>query len=220
MSSNISKSNVSLQKFTEESTHCDREKWRNLNLQFSHSPNNLKLGTQRILFCLEHDLTEFLAGALQDLFVSLEDSGWSLRHRMYNLCSPLLQYTERKYFQKWLADSTDTEIEYISFSGSVLMSQSVSRVNDDLNKNNIDEIQLLAHELIEKGKLAKAQRLLEETCLNNHKLKPINQELQQFYFYSENKNALSGFILTLQGAKKKPLKSWLELQEKSKSWQA
>ncbi len=220
MSSNTNKSNVILKKQKEELRQSNREKWRHLNLLYGHSPNDLKLSTQRILYCLEHDLIEFLAGALQDLFVSLQDKGWSLRHRMYNLCSPLLQYTERNYFQKILADSSGKEIEYISFSGAVLMSNSVKRlrVNDDFFKKNIDEIQTLIQGLIEKGKLTKAQGLLEVTCLNHHKLKPINQELQSFYFHSKNKSALTDFISALEDVKKKPMKSWLELQNKSKTW--
>lgn len=219
MNSDTILSSVSFQNNIEEQIYRNRENWRHLNLQFSSSPQNLQLATQRILFCLEHDLSKFLAGALQDLFVSLQDKGWSLRHRMYNLCSPLLQYTERSYFQKKLADSADNEIN-ISFLGSVSMNKNFSKygINDDLNTKSIDNIQTFSQGLIDKGKLSKAQSLLEEACLNNHRLKPINQELQRFYYYSEDKNSLSSFILALQDAKKKPLKSWLDLLEKSKSW--
>jgi len=219
--SNISKDNTYLSSasqrdlsITEE--HNTKENWRRLNLEVSRSQSNLKLITQRILYCLDNNIKEFLAGALQDLFISLQDKGWALRHRMYNLCSPLLEYTERTYFQKWLADSSDTELENFHFVGSVFMGQSNSK-KSDLN-NAHDSIQHHAQHLIEQGKLASAQVLLEETCLKNHKLKLENKELQDFYFHSRNKGALSDFISKLRDARKKPMRSWLKIQKESELW--
>jgi hypothetical protein len=93
--------------------------WRDLSAQIIQSPEELKVHVQRILFCLDNDLSDYSAGALQDLFLVLQEKGIDLRSRMFNLSSPILDYTERTYFQECLKDSNGL-LSNDGYEGSVL----------------------------------------------------------------------------------------------------
>jgi len=76
---------------------------------------------------LENDLgkglSEFVSGTLYTLFVTLNDKGSELRHRMFNLVSPIMSFADRAYFQVWLSENTDKNLACYQFSGSVLKSR-------------------------------------------------------------------------------------------------
>ncbi len=201
--------------------------WRQLTLGVYQSPSNLKLHTQRILFCLDNGLdkrlSEYASGALHDLFVTLNDKGSELRHRMFHLASPIMSFVDRAYFQVWLSENTDKNLACYQFSGSVLKSKTCQDQNGETKnsfrvshafKNALEE----AKYKIESGQLEQAQNLLENSCLKNVNDIATQQELQRFYFYTRNKKAMDAFMIRLKDSGVKVPKTWIELQALSKAW--
>ncbi len=208
---------------TENSTQNSDVVWRKLALSINHSPQNLKLLTQRILFCLDNNLSEFAAGALQDLFIVLQNKGADLRLRMLNLISPLLDYSERKYFQQKLvvesAESSPLLQECQHFMGSVLaigdceLSENIYLSKASKFKSKQEEAQYL----IAYGKLFAAKELLEETYLKNKSDSILESELQSFYFYAKDKKGLEQFMARLP-QNNKVSSSWQALQKAATMW--
>lgn len=201
--------------------------WRQLTLGIYQSPNNLKLHTQRILFCLDNGLdkglSEYASGALHDLFVTLNDKGIELRHRMFNLASPIMSFVDRAYFQVWLSENTDKNLACYQFSGSVLESKTCQDQNGETKnsfrispvfENTLEE----AKYKIESGQLEQAQTLLEDSCLKNVNSIAAQQELQRFYFHTKNKKSMDAFMSRLKDSGVKAPKTWIELQALSKAW--
>ncbi len=201
--------------------------WRQLTLGIYQSPSNLKLHTQRILFCLDNDLdkglSEYISGALYDLFITLNDKGSELRHRMFHLASPVMSFVDRAYFQVWLSENTDKNLACYQFSGSVFKSKTCQDQNEEIKnsfrvspafKNTLEE----AKYKIESGQLGQAQILLEDSCLKNINDIATQQELQRFYFYTRNKKSMDAFMKRLKDSGVKAPKTWIELQALSKTW--
>lgn len=197
--------------------------WRQLTLIISHSPNNLKLHTQRIMRCLDNSLSEYVSGALYDLFVVLGNKGNGLRLRMFNLASPVMSIDDRAYFQQWLSENTDKNLQCYSFKGSVFNSRTCKHVADALEDNELPS-QVFSNSLeearnmIELGQLTQAQKLLEKSYLKKPDDEALQKELQQFYFYSKNKTSMDDFIVRLNDSGVKIAKTWIDLQEISKTW--
>jgi hypothetical protein len=198
--------------------------WRKLTLSLNHSPQDLKLLTQRILFCLDNHLSEFAAGALQDLFIVLQHKGADLRLRMLNLINPLLDYSERKYFQQKLAieseSSSQLSQECQHFIGSVLAEGDceLSETSYLSKASEFQSKQEEAHYLIACGKLFAARELLEETYLKNKSDTVTESELQSFYFYAKDKKGLEQFMAKLLQNNNEVSSSWQALQKAAAIW--
>lgn len=200
--------------------------WRHLTLNISYSPKNLKSHTQRILFCLDSNLSEYISGALYDLFVTLGDKGWDLRLRMFNLASPVMPYIDRAYFQLWLSENSDENLECHPFNGSVLKSKTCKE--QTINSDHVDNSHQVSSDFsnsleeveyrIESGQLIRAQAILEEYCIENRNNADYQTELQKFYFYTKNKKSLDDFIIRLNDAGIKIKNKWLDLQAASNTW--
>ncbi len=80
-------------------TSSEKRIWEQLSSSISDTPHDLILHTQRILFAVDNELPEQACTALQDLSAVLQSNGRDLRLRMFNLISPLIDETERNYFQ-------------------------------------------------------------------------------------------------------------------------
>ncbi len=204
-----------------------RTAWRQLTLTVSHSPNNLRHHTQRVMYCLDSNLSEYVSGALYDLFVSLGNNGRDLRLRLFNLASPVMSIFDRGYFQQWLLEKTDKSLECHHFNGSVLKSTSCKQPNikkDDKGGNSLTSPPVFesnlqqAEYMISSGYLAKAQTLLEASYLKETSSLAIEKELQRFYFYTKKKKSMDDFMARLNDSDVKPSKTWIDLQEISKSW--
>jgi len=210
---------------TENSIQNSDVVWRKLTLSINHSPQDLKLLTQRILFCLDNNLSEFSAGALQDLFIVLQNKGADLRLRMLNLISPLLDYSERKYFQQTLVvesgeSSSSLSQECQHFMGSVLAAGDCE-LNETSYLSRSSEFQNKQEEaqyLIACGKLFAARELLEETYLKNKSDSTLESELQSFFFYTKDKKGLEQFMARLLQKNNKVSSSWQALQKAATMW--
>ncbi len=196
--------------------------WRKLTLSVNHSSQDLKLLTQRILFCLDNNLSEFSAGALQDLFLVLKDNGADLRLRMLKLINPLLNYNERKYFQQQIAAERDSSLSQDCqyFSGSVLAINECELSESDFLpmtssfQNELEEAQYL----IACGKLFLAKELLEASYSKNWTDSLLENELQSFYFYTKDKKGLEQFIAKLPQSNNSGSNSWQALQKMARNW--
>jgi len=193
--------------------------WRKLTLSINHSHQDLKLLTKRVLFCLDNNLSEFAAGALQDLFIVLQNSGIDLRLRMLNLINPLLDYSERKYFQKKIDAENESSLtspqECQHFMGSVLAEGDCKLNESDYLPRDpkFQNKQLEAQYLIACGKLFAAKELLEASFLNNRADTAIENELQSFYYYAKDKQGLEQFVTTLSQKNIEVSKSWQVLRK-------
>lgn len=208
-------------------SHKSREPralWRQLNLRLHNKPADLKLHTQRILFCVENEFPEFASAALHDMYIALQESGWKLRLRMFNLVSPIMEYTDRLYFQKWLAENTDVNLKCRKLSGSIFVSKNCLKNNENnsLEKPIFDNKVEESRFYIEQGDLNKAQSLLEaeyfEKTSDSDTEQKIREELQMFYYYSKNKQALETYIVGLKKSNRKLSQSWVNLQNNSVDW--
>ncbi|MEE9444673.1 MAG: hypothetical protein V3V19_03305 [Cocleimonas sp.] len=197
--------------------------WRKLTLSVNHSADDLKLHTQRILFCLDNNLSDFSAGALQDLFITLQDKGKGLRLRMFNLISPLLDYSERRYFQQSMEgiESNDDLPIFQCYRGSVLAEKNY-QCDDKSNGqlpitvefNNKSEE---ANYLMASGKLSEAKIMLESIFLGNND-KQVSEALQTYYFYSKDKEGLERFMGEMSQKKRNLSSSWVALQTSAEMW--
>ncbi len=210
-----------------ESENNPRVIWRQLTLGVYQSPGNLKLHTQRILFCLDKKidkgLSEYASGALHDLFVTLNDKGSELRHRMFNLASPIMSFVDRAYFKVWLSENTDKSLACYQFSGAVLNSKTCQNQKSEIQNSyrvspSFENTLEKAKYKIESGQLGQAQILLEDFCLNNINDITRQQELQRFYFYTKNRIAMDAFMARLNDSGIKAPRTWRELQALSKAW--
>ena len=113
--------------------------WRQLTLNVKGNPKNLKLHTQRIMLAMDMQVQPFLAGALQDLFLTVQATGRQLREKMLHLVSPLLESKDRIYFKAWFDADSDTGLECVCYPGSVLISTNCqgSSLTDDSEEKEV-----------------------------------------------------------------------------------
>ena len=197
--------------------------WRQLTLGVHSSPDNLRLHTQRILFCLDNHLSEHISGALHDLFVVLKEKGVDLRQRMFNLASPVMSFADRAYFKVWLSENSDKSLACYQFSGSVIESKTCQHQNGKIMNSfkvapHFNHVLEEAEYKIESGQLDQAQVLLETSYLSNPNDIAIQKELQRFYFHAKKKKSMGAFIVRLNDSGVKLSKTWIDLQEMSNKW--
>jgi len=196
--------------------------WRSLTLRISHEPENLKLHTQRLLFSLDNNVSDYTSGALQDLFISLGKKGFSLRQRMFNLTSPVMMQSDRIYFQRWLMDDTDKNLACQRFAGAVFKSETCQSTDDDNNllhtrptfKSQLAE----ARFNIEAGQIVKGQALLESYCIGNGNDASAVKELQNMYAHTKNKDGLMRFTQKLSENGGQIPDAWANILNDAVSW--
>ena len=197
------------------------ESWRRLNLSVKGQPKQYQQHSQRLLFALQHNLHQFLPGALQDLFIALGSSGRRLRERMYSLSVPLIDHNDREYFHEWLAHNSDSTLECHRFPGSVLTSQSCMTSSVDSDPYST----LTTGSLIEKGRHAIdygrieiAESLLESACDKKNPGTHYVEELMSLYAATRQKEKLYILANKLQKQRFKLSKHWKQVLESSKEW--
>jgi len=198
--------------------------WRTLTLRVSHEPENLKLHTQRLLFGLENEVSEYIPGALQDLFISLGKKGFSLRQRLFNLVSPVMAQADRIYFQQWLADDTDKNLACQRLLGAVFKSETCQAVENDNDNSGLLTRPAFNNQLAEArfniaaGQIVKAQALLENTYLKDGNNSDVLNELHTLYLCTKNKEAVAQFTQKLSENSGQLPEVWSKLLSISQSW--
>jgi len=197
------------------------DSWRRLNLSVKGQPNQFQQHSQRILFALQHNLHQFLPGALQDLFIALGKNGRPLRERMYSLAVPLIDHNDREYFHEWLAHDSDSTLECHRFPGSVLISQtckpSVADSDPYVPQTTGSLIEQGRH-AIDYGRVEIAESILESACDKKKPETSYVEELMSLYAATRQKEKLSVFTNKLQKQRFKLSKHWKQVLESSKEW--
>lgn len=203
--------------------------WRSFSLRIYNDPGNLKLHTQRLLFGLDNDLSEYVTGALQDLFVCLQQKGLPLRQRLFNLLSPIMVQSERVYFQEWLADNSDNNLKCHRFLGAVFKSETCQPVdgldenfaleNKKFGNNSVFNSQLdEALYNLECGQIKKAKAMLENICLKNDENSLAINELQSLYTLTKDREGLENFTQCFTDNNKVLTEVWSNLLKATESW--
>jgi len=208
--------------------------WRHLTLSIKAHPQDLKLHTQRIMLAMNLQLQPYLAGALQDFFVTLKTTGRPLREKMFILVSPLLDNNSRNYFKQWLDEDTDANLECNYYPGAIFISDSCQK-NLITNDEKEDELSLLdsflnenysntvdkAHYCIAYGNIEYAQKLLElEIALGQQGQQQslVEQELLKIYYHSQNKSALDAMSEKMLNNNRVLSADWKKVQNIAKEW--
>ena len=199
------------------------DEWRSLSLNIKGQPNNYQLHSQRILFALESGLNQFLAGALQDLFIALGSQGQALRTRMFSLVLPLIDQHDREYFHEWLSHSSDESLVCYRALGSVLASNTCKPDSDEPDSyvaitsgTLIDQ----SRHAIAHGRIDEAQAQLTQ-AIHKVKAKPdvtLVEELLSLLAATRQKESLQSFASNLEQQKFNLSKHWKQVLESSKEW--
>lgn len=205
--------------------------WRQLTLNVRATPNDFANHTQRIMLAMDVQLQPYLAGAFQDFFIALKDTGRPLKEKMFRLGSPLLEGFNRHYFLQWLEEGTDANLECIRYPGSTLVSHSCRKILT--TENEEDEIAILdgflnenydspidkAQYCVAYGYIEEAQVLLEQEILHHMGRQHLTeQELLSIYYHTKNKEALIEMSAKLLKTDRLLSEDWKKVQSFVKDW--
>lgn len=199
------------------------DEWRSLSLNLKGQPKNYQLHSERILFALQSGLNQFLAGALQDLFIALGSQGRPLRTRMFSLVLPLIDQHDREYLHEWLSHNSDSTLNCYRALGSVLISktcQEDTTSTDPFIAKTTGTLIEQSRYAIAQGRVEDAQALLTKT-IHNAKGKPdvaIVEELLSLLAATRQKESLETFASNLDQHNFKLSKHWKQVLESSKEW--
>jgi len=143
---------------------------------------------------------------------------------MFNLLSPVMVQSDRVYFQRWLADNADRNLDCYRFPGSVFTSDTCRVVDASSEtiplggkpvfKNQLEE----ARYNLEIGQIVKAQALLENICVKEDNNLEAIKELQNVYICTKSADSLKHFTQQLMKNSKPLPEIWQKLVDMAKSW--
>lgn len=199
------------------------DEWRSLSLNVKGQPKNYQQHSKRILFALQSGLNQFLAGALQDLFIALGSQGRPLRSRMFGLVLPLIDQHDREYLHEWLSHDSDATLGCYRALGSVLVSQTCqqdSAESDPFVAKTSGTLIEQSRYAIAHGRVEEAQAQLTK-AIHEAKGKPqvaLVEELLSLLAATRQKESLETFAHSLAQQKFKLSKHWKQVLESSKEW--
>lgn len=165
--------------------------------QVSRRPKDLTNHVQRIALCHEVGDNVLVYGAVIDLFIALGDSGMALRARILKKVADLLTEEQSRALQRGLVSGLLAHDEmpvcrYSRLSAGVIGGTRIvdvisSAESGRLEYGALDE----ARDLIDSGHIELAQKLLEETLLNDRFNEEISRELLEIYRHTRYGDALS-----------------------------
>jgi hypothetical protein len=198
------------------------DEWRSLSLNIKGQPKNYQLHSKRILFAIQSGLNQFLAGALQDLFIALGSQGRPLRARMFGLVLPLIDQHDREYFHEWLSHNSDATLGCYRALGSILVSQTCqqnSTESDPFVAKTSGTLIDQSRHAIAHGRVEEAQAQLTKAI---HAIKKpelsLVEELLSLLAATRQKESLETFANSLEQQKFKLSKHWKQVLESSKEW--
>ena len=101
----------------------DYSAWHYLSNCIVRNPRNLHNHTRRILHCRKKLLNDYLPGALQDLFYTLDNRGYQLRTNLLYASQNYMIQEYKYYFKQWIIDQHQPENNALSFRGALLSLQ-------------------------------------------------------------------------------------------------
>jgi tetratricopeptide (TPR) repeat protein len=213
------------QKQLRVSAVCDDnlQSWRYYSHHISRFPLDLRAHAQRLFLVLDKDMDTYLAGAMQDLFLALEDKGFAFKDSMLTLSKEKLSDEDIHHFETWLASSVRTEFRLIE--GSVLdkglpgkTEKLVSFKQTQDEQPHYSNIIEEANAYLEYGQVEEAQALLEEELQRNPQDEDIAFELLNIYQYTRDRAAFELTTQQLSHANVALSDTWKEVQSESQDW--
>lgn len=198
--------------------------WRALSHHIIRYPLDLRAHTQRILLGHNNDeISNFLPGSLQDLFLVLENSGMALKKQLLSQSEQYLTNDEFSFFEHWFQQDNKNEQQCFQ-SGSVLSSGNcrgkllLKKEEREIIEAGYTDVLEEARACLDHGQLDVAQQLLEDEIIKHPNAKDIEEELLTIYQYSKNSKQLK--ILSQQLLKQGVTLSeqWIECQKKASLW--
>lgn len=199
--------------------------WRFLSYHISRYRQDLRAHTQRILLAQrEPELSERLAGSLQDLFIALGMAGQQLKSHLLELVAAQLREEDKQFFQQCLLNPEQSQAITAWRTGSVLTLQqpapalklvTVERSQAVAGYANImDEV----FACLEYGQIDTARELLEAQVLAGNSDALMEQELLNIYQYTRDKDALAKMLSHMHAMGREIPAIWLEKQQESVQW--
>jgi hypothetical protein len=204
--------------------------WRALSHHIVRYPRDLRAHAQRILLGHHNgEVSGFLPGSLQDLFLILENNGYALRKNLLDLSKQHLTDKEFTFFSLWIKQNAKSDKTHHCWrTGSVLSSGSCGGESlldqqeqaETLNTSASTYTDVLeeARACLDYGQLDVAQQLLEDEILKSPQSKEIEQELLTIYQYSRNKDQLIALGKKLEAQGVTLSEEWNECQQNSSTW--
>jgi len=200
--------------------------WRALSHHVVRYPRDLRAHAQRILLGHHNgEVSGFLAGSLQDLFLILENNGYALRKNLLDLSKQHLTEQEVTFFTHWIKQNAKNDKTHHCWqTGSVLSTGScggeslLEQQSEESNEANYPDVLEEARACLDYGQLDVAQELLEDEILKSPQSKEIEQELLMIYRHSRDRDQLIALSkkLVAQGATLS--EEWIECQQNSSTW--
>jgi hypothetical protein len=208
-----------------QENYAPADAWRFLSHHIRRYPHDLRGHTQRILLAQAEPLRDRLAGSLQDMFLSLGESGQQLRSRLLELVKDDLNDTERTFFTGWLEKGSNA-VEGVSQwrRGSLLATgqdaAAVSLVQIERNQETAQYSDVMEEVVacLEYGQIDTARELLEAEMLAGRADDAMEQELVNIYQYTRDRERLDAMVTHLQEAGSNISALWKEKQQESEHW--
>lgn len=198
------------------------EAWRYYSYHISRFPQDLRAHAQRLFLGINANMTDFLAGAIQDLFISLGKSGSPLKKKMLDLVKSKLNNIDIAHFEIWL--STGNRKDYSYRLGSVLdsglsgKSQKLVTVEQSQETSSYGSVIEEAYACLEYGQVEEAQKLLESELQRDVNNADIAQELLNIYQYTRDKESLDSITAQLADSDVILSDAWKKAQKESQEW--
>lgn len=163
--------------------------WHFYSHAVQRNPKDLKSHTRRIFFAMQHNNSEFLSGALNDLFITLKGAGKQLRIRLLKASAPYLDKKEIVRFVIWIKSEDDQDHAYKWVSGSMLSAGLLESNKELMTKQIItsarEKISVIeeARSCIEYGQLDLAKKILEDAIALDESNVALQDELNNLLEY-------------------------------------
>ncbi|MCK5917108.1 MAG: hypothetical protein KAG34_01690 [Cocleimonas sp.] len=202
--------------------------WRALSHHVVRYPRDLRAHAQRILLGQHNnDVSSFLPGSLQDLFLILENNGYALRKNLLDLSKQHLTEQDVSFFTHWIKQNAKNDkMHHCWRAGSVLSTGSCGgesllnqqKQNKESSTATYTDVLEEARSCLDYGQLDVAQQLLEDEILKSPESKEIEQELLTIYQHSRNKDQLTALSKKLVALGVTLSEEWVECQQNSVTW--
>jgi len=197
--------------------------WRYYSHHISRFPLDLRAHAQRLFLAIDTDMNSLLVAAIQDLFIALEDKGFTFKDSILKLCRTKLDDEEIQHFETWLASNTRGQFKTIE--GSVLdkglpgpVEKLVIFEQTQTEQPHYSNVIEEANAYLEYGQVEEAQALLEETLQVSGYDEDIAFELLNIYQYTRDRAAFEASTKQLLNADIELSDTWKQVQSESQDW--
>ncbi len=159
--------------------------WNYYSHEIQRNPKNLKSHTRRIFLAMQRDNASLLPGALQDLFIVLNNAGTQLRIRLLKASVPYLKKADIIYFATWIKTETTEQTKGFNWLPGSMLADGLLEPDKHLlskkqaiNKNKLSALEE-ARSCIEYGQLDLAKKILEDALKLDKDNPALKKELTE-----------------------------------------